>query len=74
MLEARGPLCGAADRARSDRHTNTVIVITEYLNLVSMAQSTTKVVQSAEWQQFIAEFAAAGMCVTSNSVSVEVTP
>ncbi len=55
-------------------NTNTVIVITEYLNLVSMAQSTAKVVQSEEWQQFIAEFAAAGMCVTSNSVSVEVTP
>ncbi len=55
-------------------NTGTAFVVTEYPNLVSMAQSTTKIAQSPEWQQFIADFQAAGMSVTSNSVIVEATP
>ena len=55
-------------------NTNTVVVVTEYPSLVSMAQSNAKVVPSAEWQQLAAEFAAAGMRVISNGVSMEITP
>jgi hypothetical protein len=55
-------------------NTGTVIVVTEYPSQVSMAQSLAKVVPSAEWQQLGAEFAAAGMRVTSNAVNVEITP
>ncbi len=54
--------------------TNTVVVVTEYPNLVSMAQSNSRVVPSKEWQELVAEFDAAGMRVTSNQVTVEVTP
>ena len=55
-------------------NTGSVIVVNEYPNLVSMAESQTKVGQSPEWQQFIADFEAAGMSVTSSGVSVEITP
>lgn len=54
--------------------TNNVVVVTEFPNLVSMAESQAKVNQSPEFQQFVADFAAAGMRVTSNQVTVEVTP
>ncbi len=55
-------------------NTGSVIVVTEFPNFVSMAESQTKVNQSPEFQQFAADFAAAGMSVASSSVSVEVTP
>ncbi len=55
-------------------NTNNVVVVTEHPSLVSMAQSNAKVVPSPEWQQLTAEFAAAGMRVTSNSVTMEITP
>ena len=54
--------------------TGNVVVVTEYPSLVSMAESNTKVNQSPEWQQFIADFTAAGMSVISNQALVEVTP
>ena len=54
--------------------TGNVVVVTEFPNMVSMAESQAKVVQSPEFQQFGTDFAAAGMRVTSNQVTVEVTP
>lgn len=55
-------------------NTGTMVVAVEYPSFVSMAESQAKVGSSPEWQQFIDDFAAAGMRVTSSSVSVEVTP
>ncbi len=55
-------------------NTGSVIVVNQFPNLVSMAESQTKIFPSPEWQQFIADFQAAGMSVTSNGVSVEITP
>ncbi len=55
-------------------NTGSVVVVNEYPSLVSMAESNTKVGQSPEWQQLIADFAAAGMRVVSNQALVEVTP
>ena len=49
-------------------------MVNQFPNLVSMAESQTKIFPSPEWQQFIADFQTAGMSVTSNGVSVEITP
>ena len=55
-------------------NTNSILVMNEFPSLVSMAQSQTKIGSSAEWQQFVADFQAAGMRVVSNSVIAEATP
>ena len=54
--------------------TNEIFVAVEYPSLVAYAQDTSKLAASSEWQQFIRDFQAAGMCVVSNSMSVERTP
>jgi hypothetical protein len=55
-------------------NTNMVVVVTEYPNLVSMAESAQKVGSTKEWQQLVADVQAAGMRIVSNSVTVEATP
>ncbi len=55
-------------------NTGNVVVVYTYPSMVSMAQTGAKVFPSPEWQQFIADFRAAGMRVTSNQAFVEVTP
>ena len=54
--------------------TGTVAVAIEYPSMVSMAESTTKMVATPEWSQLVADFQAAGIRVVSNSVAVEITP
>ena len=55
-------------------NTGSVVVVNEYPSFVSMAESNAKVFPSPEWQQLMADFAAAGMRLTSNQALVEVTP
>ena len=55
-------------------NTGNLVVVTEFPNLVSMAQTQAKIGPSPEFQQFIVDFAAAGMSVTSNQVLAEATP
>ncbi len=55
-------------------NTGSVVVVLEFPSMVSMAQTNAKVFPSPEWQQFLADFNAAGMRVVSNQALVEVTP
>ena len=55
-------------------NTGRLAAVIEYPNSVSMAESRAKIAASPEWQQFIADFQAAGLRVISSSEITELTP
>ena len=51
-------------------NTGTVVTTIEYPSLASLVESNTKVFASEDYQEVIAEFTAAGMSASSNSIAV----
>ena len=54
--------------------TGTPIVVLEYSDLATLAAAEMKTSASEEWAAFLADVAAAGIRVMSNSISLEITP